>query len=124
MAGLLHRYRPTVASGLFALFALLTLNNVVFRHAHRLANGQIITHAHPYWPTNSKCPYQPNHHTNGQLVLLDALSHAIFLPEAAAVVVAPRTQVVFETTLVIFDEAQPFSPLLRAFSQRGPPALA
>ncbi|MBC7891273.1 MAG: hypothetical protein H7Y12_03595 [Sphingobacteriaceae bacterium] len=124
MASFLHRYRPTVASGLFALFALLTLNNVVFRHAHRLANGQIITHAHPYWPTKSKSPYQPNHHTNGQLVLLDALNHAIFLAEPPAQVFAPRIELLFETAVVIFDDNQPFSPLLRAFSQRGPPVVA
>ncbi len=124
MASFLHRYRPTVASGLFALFALLTLNNIVFRHAHRLANGQIVTHAHPYWPSKSKCPYQPNHHTNGQLVLLDALSHALFLPEVPTLVVAPRTELVFATATLTFDENQPFSPLLRAFSQRGPPVAA
>lgn len=113
-----------IAGVLLAIFALLTLNNIVFRHAHRLPNGQIITHAHPYWPTKNKCPDQPNHHTNGQLILLDALCHASFLPESPAPSVAPRAEITFAVLPVIVDGAQPFCPLLRAFSQRGPPVIA
>lgn len=55
----------------------MQINAVVFLHAHRLADGRIITHAHPIWSENQN-PVQPNHHSAGELLLLDAISHAIF----------------------------------------------
>ncbi len=118
------RNRPTIAGVLLAYFSLLTLNNVVFRHAHRLANGQIITHAHPYWPTKNKPPYQPNHHTNGQLVLLDALSHAVFLPEGPAPALAEVLPVEFSFISLPSYQEQTISALLQSHRGRGPPATA
>jgi hypothetical protein len=55
----------------------MQLNVVVFRHAHRLENGKIITHAHPYCPSEDN-PLQPNSHTANELYLLDALTNATF----------------------------------------------
>lgn len=118
------RNRPTIAGVLLAFFSLLTLNNIVFRHAHRLANGQIITHAHPYWPSKNKPPYQPNHHTNGQLVLLDALSHAVFLPDTPLIcseTVFPIFE--FASPSLSFQQAWPVSAPTYVLPQRGPPAL-
>lgn len=118
------RNRPTIAGVLLAFFSLLTLNNIVFRHAHRLANGQIITHAHPYWPSKNKPPYQPNHHTNGQLVLLDAISHAVFLPDAPPVFIELRPVVEFASPSLLVQQAWPVSAPIRILPQRGPPAQA
>ena len=121
---LLLRNRPTIAGVLLAYFSLLTLNNVVFRHAHRLANGQIITHAHPYWPTKNKPPDQPNPHTNGQLVLLDALSHAVFLPEGPAPALAEILLVEFSVVSLPSYQEHVVSAPLQSYCGRGPPATA
>lgn len=113
-----------IASVMMAFFSLLTLNNIVFRHAHRLANGQIITHAHPFWPSKNKHPYQPNHHTNGQLVLLDALAYAVFLPDTPLIPFLPGPVIEFTSPSLSFQQAWPVSAPIRALPQRGPPALA
>ena len=58
----------------------MQINSVVFRHAHRLPNGQIITHAHPYNIFGKSCPLSPNPHTTQELLLLDVISNPAFLP--------------------------------------------
>lgn len=58
---------------------LMQTNAVVFRHAHRLANGQIITHAHPYNIFGESCPLSSNPHTTHELLLLDAVSNPAFV---------------------------------------------
>ena len=61
----------------------MQINAIVFRHSHRLANGQIITHAHPYNIFDKSCPLSPNPHTTHELLMLDAVSNAAFLPTFA-----------------------------------------
>ena len=58
----------------------MQINAVIFRHSHRLANGQIITHAHPYNILGNSCPLSPNPHTTHELLLLDAISNPTFVP--------------------------------------------
>ena len=58
----------------------MQINAVVFRHSHRLANGHIITHAHPYNILGNSCPLSPNPHTSHELLLLDAISNPMFVP--------------------------------------------
>jgi hypothetical protein len=77
--------RRRLAWLLFTLFALMQVNLVVFRHGHRLPDGRIITHAHPFWPTG-KGPIQPNHHSAGELALLDAVANAPFVGEPPALI--------------------------------------
>ncbi|WP_165358983.1 hypothetical protein [Spirosoma sordidisoli] len=71
---------------MLGLLVLMQINSVVFRHAHRLANGQIITHAHPYNIFGKSCPLSPNPHTTHELLLLDAVSNPAFMPAFALLV--------------------------------------
>lgn len=69
----------------------MQINSVVFRHAHRLANGQIVSHAHPYnlfgdRAVEGSCPLSPNPHTTHELMLLDAVSNPAFMPAFALLV--------------------------------------
>ncbi|WP_018622822.1 hypothetical protein [Spirosoma luteum] len=69
----------------------MQINSVVFRHSHRLANGQIVTHAHPYNLFNNRvagrsCPLSANPHTTHELLLLDAVSNAAFVPTFALLI--------------------------------------
>lgn len=72
-----HPYRLAVVRFLLGLYVLTLINGVVFRHAHRLADGTIVSHAHPYIPVGDD-PYQPNNHTQQEIIWLDALSHVLY----------------------------------------------
>jgi len=75
-----NHIRQRIAWLLLGLLTLMQINSVIFRHAHRLSNGQIITHAHPYNLLGNSCPLSANPHTTHELLLLDALSNPAFLP--------------------------------------------
>lgn len=113
--------RRRLAWLLFALFALMQVNLVVFRHGHRLPDGRIITHAHPFWP-DGKGPIKANPHSAGELALLDALSNGSFVEQPALLVDFQPTLLAHQR--VVLERAT----LLLAFSfccfaHRGPPAL-
>ncbi len=111
--------RRTIARLLLVWFALMQVNAVVFRHAHRLSNGRIITHAHPFWP-DGKGPVQPNPHTSGELALLDAVSNGSFTLDIPAVF---DFQVLEPVSFVTYFYVQPptVTRPFFCFSQRGPP---
>jgi hypothetical protein len=59
-------------------------NAVVNRHCHKLADGRIVWHAHPF--KKNKDGSVPFHtHTDTELIVLDALSNPVF-PAAIALV--------------------------------------
>ncbi|MCX6213599.1 hypothetical protein [Spirosoma sp.] len=78
--------RQRIARLLLGLLLLMQINSVLFRHAHRLANGQIVTHAHPYNLFSKSCPLSANPHTTHELLLLDAVSNAAFVPTFALLI--------------------------------------
>lgn len=55
---------------LLLVFAYQIVNNVVFTHTHILADGTIITHAHPYKKANNSLPITNHSHTKNEYVLL------------------------------------------------------
>lgn len=78
--------RQFIARLLLGLLVLMQINSAVFRHAHRLSNGKIISHAHPYNIFGKSCPLSANPHTTHELLLLDALSNPTFVPTFALLV--------------------------------------
>ena len=113
-------YRTVLARFLLGLFVAIMLNGLVFRHAHRLADGTIITHAHPYNPFG-KSPLSSNPHSRHELVMLDLFSNAtLTTPDALLTLTGPMAVLLFITllfapTLLLRDVfgVSPFS--------RGPP---
>ena len=101
---------------------LIQFNNIYFRHAHRLANGKIITHAHPFKPVSSS-PIQPNGHGSNELLLLDALSNGLYAPafEFSFVCAAKISQIIVERNS--YYSVPSFSALFYCFAHRGPPVL-
>ena len=60
----------------------LIANKVIFSHAHRLNNGTVIKHSHPYDKSNDSKPYKSHHHTNAELLFfqnLEILFPIVFL---------------------------------------------
>lgn len=114
--------RPQIARLLLVLFLLMQINSVAFRHAHRLPNGQIITHAHPYNIFGNSCPLSANPHTTHELLLLDAVSNAAFVPTFALLVAFLLLVFRFTTRPVIIAPVRSIRTVFLARPiPRGPP---
>lgn len=63
----------------FLVFAVAgnTITNALYLHSHRLPDGSVITHAHPFNKTQDKSPYKHHRHTQVELFLLSHL-HLLF----------------------------------------------
>jgi hypothetical protein len=122
----INPYRLFIARLLLGLYVLTLINGVVFRHAHRLADGTIVSHAHPYIPidTADGGPYQPSNHTQQEIIWLDALSHAFYDDWQPALFVLLLPLVVGILRLPPLFQESVFQPATQAvFRHRGPPAL-
>jgi hypothetical protein len=111
--------RRLLARFLFGFFALLLLNGIVFRHGHRLPDGRIISHAHPFWP-DGQGPIKSNTHSAGELFLFDALSNASFTP-TEVVTFGFVAAVVGYLVCFFFVESPLRAVLIRFVALRGPP---
>ncbi|QHW00758.1 hypothetical protein [Spirosoma endbachense] len=117
----LHIHRFRVARILLGLFLAMWLNGVVFRHAHRLTDGRLIVHAHPYWPFG-KGPILPNSHTAQEILLLDLAGHLPIIVSAFfAFLFLLRSyhQAVFRFADRTYHTVSSFY----CFSHRGPPVV-
>ena len=115
----IHRLR--LARVLLGLFLAVWLNGVVFRHAHRLVDGRLIVHAHPYWPFG-KGPILPNNHTAQEILLLELAAHIPIVVSAFFAflfLLRSRQRAIFRFTDRSFHSVSPF----RCFSHRGPPVV-
>lgn len=116
--------RPTIARILLVFFAALLLNGIVFRHAHRLSDGKIITHAHPYKPVGSS-PYQPNTHTASELYVLELVSNGGFVYNPVFDFVVLAVVIFISQKNAFFQHQQRFlTRLYCGLSLRGPPVLS
>lgn len=114
-------YRPTVARFLLVLYVLTLVNGVVFRHAHRLADGTIVSHAHPYIPIGED-PYQPTNHTQQEIIWLDALSQILHADWQPTTFVLLLPLVVGILSLPPLFQASGWKPAASVvFRHRGPP---
>ncbi len=118
-----QKIQPIIARSFMVLFTLILLNNVVFRHSHRLTNGKIITHAHPYKPV-SNSPFQPNNHTTSELYVLDLVSNGLFNSEIIVASIAFLSLVFFQQKSSFFHYRQRFlTRFVASISLRGPPVF-
>lgn len=80
MFGLIqHKIKRPLALLLAAMLVLLSLNNSYFMHAHRLADGSIVHHAHPFNTQDDAEPIKSHHHSAVEMVLLNSLQFFVFL---------------------------------------------
>ncbi|WP_298647228.1 hypothetical protein [uncultured Proteiniphilum sp.] len=68
-----------IARLLIVVLGLFILNNAVFLHAHRLSNGEIILHAHPYNKSQDPAPIKTHHHTAAELFSIAHLQLLFFV---------------------------------------------
>ncbi len=58
---------------MIGIIGVLIANNAIFIHSHRMADGTLITHAHPYNKTNDSEPFKSHHHTQAEFLFLENL---------------------------------------------------
>ncbi|MDP3431525.1 MAG: hypothetical protein Q8T04_00965 [Bacteroidota bacterium] len=68
-----HTTKKAIAYLILGLMGLLIINKAVFLHSHVLANGTVISHAHPYQSTDDSKPFQSHHHTKAAFFLFDTI---------------------------------------------------
>ncbi len=113
-------YRQPAARFFLVLFTAMFVNGVVFRHGHRLADGRIISHAHPFKSQN-KGPIQPNSHTSLELLLLDAVSNPVLeLTDFESIDFQLVTLAEVSVFLIAYHGIRLRRPFLH-YSHRGPP---
>ncbi len=73
-----NRIQKLVAWLLILAVGLCIVDNVVFLHSHKLSNGQIIIHAHPYDKSQDSTPFKKHSHTTKELLQISHL-HLLFV---------------------------------------------
>lgn len=118
----LHSRRERLARMLFGLFLVIQCSAIVFRHAHRLANGTVIVHTHPYNPF-CKGPFQPNDHSSNELYRLAAAAQILYDYTPGF---QPEFAVYGSYVTPVFEQPRQHLVSLPFFclGQRGPPTVA
>jgi len=55
------------------IVGLITVNSTIYTHSHRLANGDVITHAHPFKKSADSTPFENHKHTALELYFIQNL---------------------------------------------------
>lgn len=59
-----------IAIAMIGFIVLIIANKSMYLHTHKLANGTIVTHAHPYNKTDDSKPFKKHSHTNFEFYVL------------------------------------------------------
>lgn len=62
------RMAPIISLLLCSAFIFQVVTRTLYLHAHQIANGQIIIHAHPYDKSSDKTPFKSHHHSGAGYV--------------------------------------------------------
>jgi hypothetical protein len=92
-----HMRLKSVALLLVTVIAMLTFNQSVNLHTHRLADATIVSHAHPYNKTNDSAPVKNHHHTLTGLLILNHFK-IIFLSFFIAIALLRTANLVIRNT--------------------------
>ena len=99
------------------IIGMLVINNIVFIHAHKLPNGYIIIHAHPFNKSKDAVPFKIHYHSNVEFLLLHNLQLlffvGIFILGAKFLY---KSEFLYTCCSPVF-----FNPAIHHFSRRGPP---
>lgn len=58
---------------MIGVMGMLIVNKAFFLHVHKLNDGTIVAHSHPYDKSNDSKPYKSHHHTNAELLFFQNL---------------------------------------------------
>ncbi len=63
----------SVAILLIGFMGMMITDKAVFLHTHKLSDGTIIVHAHPYNKSTDSKPFKTHHHTNTEYLFFHSL---------------------------------------------------
>ncbi len=71
--------KKIVAYFMLGVIMMLIANTAVFLHVHKLKDGTIIEHAHPYDKSTDSAPYKSHCHSNAELLFFQNLGVLFFI---------------------------------------------
>ncbi len=83
---------------LTGVMGLLIANKATFMHVHKLSDGTIIVHAHPYDKSHDSKPYKSHQHTKAEFIFfqnLEILFLVVFL-SLTLIALVKKEKVLFE----------------------------
>ena len=109
-----------IAIILVIIVGLVTLNNILFVHAHKLSNGTLVVHAHPFSKSTEGANNQPHQHSKVEYSFIDSLLLLFAISIATFSVLVLCTN----RALHFLYSAQVTSFLLQRLTNKAPPVLA
>ncbi len=96
----MNHFVKKIAIQLFAcltisIIGLLLVNNSIFFHTHKLADGTLITHAHPYNKSNDTEPIKSHHHTKLEFIVIQNLGMIFHFVVLVFVLIIPKKKKTF-----------------------------
>jgi len=111
--------RKCIAYVALTAFLLSLVNRVRNYHLHRLPNGQVVVHAHPYKKDNTS-PFQQHKHSAFEMFWLDHLAKTVYVL-ALALGISLGFCLFQDTIFSSYFYHSPRFRSLRVTSLRGPP---
>lgn len=109
----------TLPSTLVVEMALMMAHSSAYRHSHRLENGTIITHSHPYDKSKDTEHFKSHQHSKSEILLYRSLKAILFLFFLAISFIFFVNEKAF-----LIDKEREYSKLLTSPHQgRAPPFL-
>lgn len=105
---------------MIGVMGLFITNKLVFSHLHKLDDGTIIEHAHPYNRSTDSGPYKSHHHTKSELLFFQNL-RIIFPIIFSIFVVIP---IVKERSFYFFIVVRQALNSIIIYKGRAPPILS
>ncbi|MCK9451617.1 MAG: hypothetical protein M0Q90_08000 [Bacteroidales bacterium] len=101
------------------VMGLLIANTAIFLHVHKLHDGTIISHAHPYDKESDTHPYKTHQHSKTDLLLIHSLE--ILFPLIFLSLILNTLE---KKTVVLFDLIKAYrSSFFDNNNDRAPPIL-
>ncbi len=114
-----HTTKKTIAYLILGLMCLLIINKVVFLHSHMLADGTIISHAHPYQSAGDSQPVQSHDHTKAAYFLFDTIQLLFYSIPFGLIFFIPN----FRTSGFISGITQIAPKYFSSIRNRAPPVM-
>jgi hypothetical protein len=75
-----RKYSKCILILIFPFISWLFINSYINGHYHKLNNGEIIYHCHPFKHNkNNTSPFEDHHHTKSEFFILAQISNPLFI---------------------------------------------
>ncbi len=119
---ILRKYRNYVLAVIYPAVIFLFLNSAINGHYHRLADGKIIYHAHPFnKKAESSVPFNSNHHHSKLQLTIISLVTKVFYSGILSFLLLVAITLPFIILIKQAVDKVFYSAFLLPISSRGPP---